>query len=137
MPHCAKYERFQGLFRRYFEPLFGEYRDFGDKPPAFAELAKYIFYTETSQEFDARAMDKKTGRIGEHAGTAYYLLYKPDDKAGVALDMVWLKKVGAEEKCNKLVVYCEKLWAHRDELLVWEKQSGKSLRTMMVPNGLK
>jgi adenine-specific DNA-methyltransferase len=135
----SKQESLVGSFTyaRLGPRLFGEYRDFGDKPPAFAELAKYIFYTETSQEFNAKAMDKKTSRIGEHAGTAYYLLYKPDDKTGVALEMVWLNEVAANEKCKKLVVYCEKLWAHRDELLVWEKQAGKSLRPMMVPGGLK
>src|SRR5205823_3992223 len=46
--------------------LFGEYRDLGENLPAYEELAKYIFYTETSREFDAAAVNKKTGRIGEH-----------------------------------------------------------------------
>ena len=119
------------------ESLFGEYRNFGKNLPAYEELAKYIFYTETSQEFDPKAMNAKTGRIGEHRGTAYFLLYAPKAKEDVALDMVWLNEVGAKEKCKKLVVYCEKLWAHRDELLVWEKKHGKSLRSMIVPNGLK
>jgi hypothetical protein len=124
-------------YARLGSRLFGEYRDLGDKLPAFEELAKYIFYTETSQEFDAKAMNAKTGRIGEHGSTAYYLLYTPDAKSDRALDLAWLKEVGEKEKCRNLVVYCEKLWAHRDELNQWEKQAKKSLRTMIVPFQLK
>jgi adenine-specific DNA-methyltransferase len=135
----AKQERYDLNFTyaRLGPKLFGEYRDFGDQPPAYEELAKYVFYTETSHEFDRKALDSKTGRIGEHAGTAYYLLYAPSAKEDRALDLEWLKKVGAKEKCKKLVDYCEKLWAHRDELTVWEKQASKSLRTMLVPVNLK
>ena len=32
-------------------PLFGEYRDWSKQLPAYEELAKYIFYTETSRDF--------------------------------------------------------------------------------------
>jgi hypothetical protein len=113
--------------------LFGEYRDLGDKPPAYGELAKYIFYTETSREFDAAAVNKKTGRIGEHRGTAYYLLYTADAKRDVALDTAWLKDVADKEDCRKLVVYCEKLWLHRDDLLRWQEATGRTLRPMLVP----
>jgi DNA modification methylase len=117
--------------------LFGEYRELGDNLPAYDELAKYIFYTETSREFDARAAREKTGRIGEDNQTAYYLLYTPDPKSDRALDMVWLKQVAEKEPCRNLVVYCEKLWVHRDELHQWEKRTGKTLRTMIVPFQLK
>ena len=41
-------------YARVGAPLFGEYRDLGEKLPAFEELAKYIFYTETSREFEDR-----------------------------------------------------------------------------------
>jgi hypothetical protein len=117
--------------------LFGEYRDLGDKLPAYDELAKYIFYTETSRDFDAKAVNKKTGRIGEHKGTAYYLLYIPDEKKDVALDTAWLKEVADKEECRKLVVYCEKLWLHRDDLLRWQATTGGTLRPMLVPFNLK
>ena len=49
-------------------PLFGEYRDWGKQLPGYEELAKYIFYTETSRDFDRKAMNEKTGKIGEHHG---------------------------------------------------------------------
>jgi DNA modification methylase len=138
----GKKEKVEGLggsftYARVGRRLFGEYRDLGDKLPAYEELAKYIFYTEASYDFDAKAVDKKTGRIGEHSRTAYYLLYSADAKSERALDMAWLKEVGEKEKCRSLVVYCEKLWAHRDELNAWEKQTGRKLRTMIVPFQLK
>jgi adenine-specific DNA-methyltransferase len=110
-------------YARVGKQLFGEYRDLGDA--SYAELAKYIYYTETNWEYEPKAADKKTGRIGEHHGTAYYLLYAPTAKEDWALDLEWLRKVGAKEKCKKLVVYCEKLWAHRDQLAAWEKQAGR------------
>jgi DNA modification methylase len=125
------------IYARLGPRLFGEYRDLGDKLPAYEELAKYIFYTETSREFDAKAVNKKTGRIGEHKGTAYYLLYTPDAKKDVALDTAWLKEVANKEECRKLVVYCEKLWLHRDDLLRWQDKGKRTLRPMLVPFNLK
>lgn len=124
-------------YTRLGPPLFGEYRDFGDKPPSFEELAKYIFYTETNQDFDLKALNAKTGKIGEHGGTTYYLLYTPSAKDDRALDMTWLKEIDKTEKSRKLVVYCEKLWFHREDLAKWEKQTGRTLRTMQVPFNLK
>ena len=117
--------------------LFGEYRDLGDKLPAFEELAKYIFYTETSQEFDAKAMNSKTGKIGEFHGTAYYLLYTSSGKEEPALDLDWLAKIAKTEQSRRFVVYCEKLWVHRDDLVKWERQAKRTVRPMLVPFNLK
>src|SRR5438105_624974 len=98
-------------YARLGRRLFGEYRDLGDKYPPFEEIAKYIFYTETSGEFDPKQINEKTGKIGEHAGASYYLLYTPDGKKDRALDMGWLKAIEKDktEKNRRLIVYCEKL----------------------------
>ncbi|MCI0379587.1 MAG: site-specific DNA-methyltransferase [Gemmataceae bacterium] len=117
--------------------LFGEYKVWEKELPGTEELAKYIFYTETSREFQPKEWQKKTGRIGEHKGTAFYLLYAPGDKNGRSLDTDWLASVGQAEKCKKLVVYCEKLWLHRQDREKWEHKTGKSLRVMQLPMGLK
>jgi adenine-specific DNA-methyltransferase len=118
-------------------PLFGEYRDFGKKMPAYEELAKYGFYTETSRDFDRKLLNEKTGRIGEQGGTAYYLLYTANGTEDRALDMQWLKAIEkAEKKCN-LVVYCEKIWVHRDDLAKFARESGRTVRPMLVPFNLK
>jgi adenine-specific DNA-methyltransferase len=118
-------------------PLFGEYRDLGKRLPAFEEFAKYIFYTETSRDFDRTGMNEKTGRIGEHGGTSYYLLYTPNDKQDRALDLAWLQAVDKTEKNRNLVVYCEKIWVHRDDLAKYEMDTKRTVRPMLVPFNLK
>jgi len=118
-------------------PLFGEYRDLGDPPPPYEDLAKYIFYTETSRQWDPAGLDRATGRIGRQGGTSYYLLYTPDGEANAALDLKWLRSVALADPNAKLVVYCEKFWMHRDELRRWEGDNRKSVRAMIVPFQLK
>jgi DNA modification methylase len=117
--------------------LFGEYRDLGEKLPTYEELAKYIFYTETSKEFDRSGLDRKSGKIGEYRSTSYYLLYSPNGKDGWALDMEWLASTGKSDQNKNLVVYCEKLWVHRDDLARYEAESGHKVRPMLVPFNLK
>lgn len=50
----------------------------GANLPTYKELASYIFYTATGEEFDEKAIDAKTGFIGESNNYLVYLLYKPD-----------------------------------------------------------
>jgi adenine-specific DNA-methyltransferase len=119
------------------KPLFGEYRDWGKQLPAYEELAKYIFYTETSQEFDRKSMNEKTGKIGEHHGTSYYLLYTPNGEEDRRLDTDWLKALDKTEKNRKIVVYCEKKWIHPDDLARYEVEANRTVRTMIVPSNLK
>ena len=118
-------------------PLFGEYRDLGNPPPPYEDLAKYIFYTETSRQWDPAGLNRATGKIGRHSGASYYLLYTPDGEANAALDLKWLRSVALADPNAKLVVYCEKFWMHRDELRRWEGDHRKSVRAMIVPFQLK
>jgi hypothetical protein len=117
--------------------LFGEYKIWGEVLPSHEDLAKYIFYTETSHEFQSKNWDKQTNRIGEHKGTAYYLIYDPTKPEGAPCDTEWLKMIGAVDPCKRLVVYCDKIWMHREDRELWEQKFGKSLRTMQLPMGLK
>ena len=135
-------EKVKGLsgsftYARIGAPLFGEYRDMGEKLPAYEELAKYIYYTETSREFDPKGMNEKAGKIGEHAGTSYYLLYTPEGNRDRALDLPWLRALEKTEKNRQLVVYCEKIWVHRDDLAKYESDTGRKVRPMLVPFNLK
>ena len=137
-----KKEKVAGLggsftYARVGPPLFGEYRDLGEKLPAYDELAKYIFYTETSRDFDRKRMNEKTGKIGEHAGTSYYLLYTPNTKEDRALDLAWLNSLEKTEKNRNLVIYCEKIWLHRDDLAKYEMGTNRTVRPMLVPFNLK
>jgi adenine-specific DNA-methyltransferase len=63
----------------------------GNKLPSFEDLAGYVFYTATGEDFDERAINKKTGFIGTSARYDVYLLYEPDldylKKTALTLDM--------------------------------------------------
>jgi len=124
-------------YARVSNALFGEYRDWGKQLPAYEELAKYIFYTETSRDFNRKVMNEKTGKIGEHHGTSYYLLYTPNGQEDRRLDMEWLKGLDKTEKNRNLVVYCEKIWVHRDDLAKFEQETKRTVRPMVVPINLK
>jgi adenine-specific DNA-methyltransferase len=124
-------------YARVGNPLFGEYRDFGKKLPAYEELAKYIFYTETSRDFDRKAMNEKTGKIGEHGGTSYYLLYTPNGQEDRQLDLPWLEALQKTDKNRNVVVYCEKIHVHRDDLAKYEQETKRTVRPMVVPFNLK
>ena len=50
----------------------------GNKLPAYEDLAAYVFYTSTGDEFNARRINRKTGFIGESAKYDVYLFYEPD-----------------------------------------------------------
>jgi adenine-specific DNA-methyltransferase len=130
-------------YARVGPPLLGEYRNFTEDLPAYEDIAKYVFYTETSREFPGTtkkgnpAWDKKTGRIGAHAGRSYYLLYKPNNELDWGLDQDFLKNTVPSDPNAELVVYCEKVWAHMDELHEWGRKHGKRIRPMLVPFDLK
>lgn len=122
------------------DPLFGEYRDFGEKLPKFEEIAKYIFYTETSSEIDLKKVDEKTGLIGSTeaaGGTSYYLFYSPNDKEDSPLSTTTLKTIAKKEKSKNWVIYCEKIWIHPDELRKFEREHKVTVRPMLVPFNLK
>jgi adenine-specific DNA-methyltransferase len=131
----GKTEKVEGLggefaYARVGGKLMGEYRNFGDMLPSFEEVARYIYFTETSQNFDASKVDKSTGKIGEWKNTSYYLLYSPDKKEDRALDLDYLKNL--KDKNPRKVIYCEKVWVHREDL----SQFG-DVRPMLVPFNLK
>ncbi len=132
---AGKTQKAEGLggefaYVRVGRKLMGEYRDLGDKLPAFEEVARYIYFTETSQNFDAAKIDKSTGKIGEWKGTSYYLLYSQTRKDDRALDMEFLKNL--KDNNPRKVIYCEKIWVHREDLSKFG-----NVRPMLVPFNLK
>lgn len=124
-------------YSRLGKVLFKQYRDLGTELPPYEELAKYVFYTETSQDFESQAVHPKTGKIGEYRKTSYYLLYTPNNKEDQALSLEWLKSIEKSEENKSLVVYCEKIWIHRDDLAKYQKESGRKIRSMIIPFNLK
>jgi adenine-specific DNA-methyltransferase len=125
---------------RVGSPLFGEYRDLGDKLPGFEDLARYVFYTETSRELERKRMDPEAGFIGSTeagGGTSYYLLYTPNGKEDREMSLTTLKALARKDKAKTWVIYCEKVWVHPDELKRFADENGKRIRPMLVPFQLK
>lgn len=46
--------------------------------PIYKDLARYVFYTATGEEFDEKAIDEKRNFIGESKEYEVYLFYKPE-----------------------------------------------------------
>jgi adenine-specific DNA-methyltransferase len=124
-------------YARLGKPLFNDYRDLGDQLPSFEELAKYIYYTETSRGSDLGLIDEASGKIGEFRDTSYYLLYSPSGGVGKALDLPRLQSLHKTEKKSNLVIYCEKIWVHRDDIAAFQAETKRKVRTMLVPFNLK
>ena len=82
-------------------------------------------------------MNEKTGKIGEHGGTSYYLLYTPNGQEDRQLDLPWLESLQKTDKNRNVVVYCEKIHVHRDDLVKYEQETKRTVRPMVVPFNLK
>ncbi len=50
----------------------------GDNFPTYRDLARYVFYTATGEEFDEKAVNEKKNFIGESKQYLVYLFYAPD-----------------------------------------------------------
>ena len=74
----------------------------GKKLPSYQDLAGYVFYTATGEEFDLRAIKRRTGFIGESANYDVYLLYEPDldylKNTALTLDMARKMPKGSRKR---------------------------------------
>jgi adenine-specific DNA-methyltransferase len=127
-------------YARVGEPLFDEYKQFAKKMPAWEDLAKYVFYTETSQQVELKKLDAKSGFVGATeaaGGTSYFLFYTPDRAASEPVGTKKLKELLKRDKRKNWVIYCEKIWIHQDELRQFEREHDKRIRLMQAPFQLK
>jgi len=94
----------------------------GDSLPSYKELARYVFYTATGEEFDPSVVDEKTNFIGESREYLVYLFYKPDleylKKTALTLDRA--KALGPYKEKRRLVFAPTKYLDqnHLDELRI-------------------
>jgi len=77
----------------------------GDKLPTYKELARYVFYTSTGEEFDESKVDEKSNFIGESSKYLVYLFYKPDMDylKATALTLDRAKTLGPYKNKRRLV----------------------------------
>ena len=77
----------------------------GKDLPTYAEMARYIFYIATGEEFNEKKANEKTGFIGESKEYQVYLLYKPDMEylKSTALTLERAEKLGKFTGKKRLV----------------------------------
>lgn len=77
----------------------------GKDLPSYMELARYVFYTATGQEFDEKKINEKKHFIGETKSHEVYLFYKPDVEylKATALTLDHAKAFGAYKGKRRLV----------------------------------
>jgi adenine-specific DNA-methyltransferase len=90
----------------------------GDKLSDYLELARYVFYTATNEEFDPEKVDEKRNFIGESKDYEVYLFYKPDIEylRTTALTLDKAKNLG-EYKNKKRLVFAPSKYLDHDYLL--------------------
>lgn len=90
----------------------------GEKLPGYLELARYVFYTATSEEFDPGKVDEERNFIGESKDYEVYLFYKPDIEylRTTALTLDKAKNLG-EYKNKKRLVFAPSKYLDHDYLL--------------------
>jgi len=77
----------------------------GDSLPTYKELARYVFYTATGEEFDDTKVDESRNFVGESREYYVYLLYKPDTDylKSTALTLEHAKSLGPYNGKKRLV----------------------------------
>lgn len=94
----------------------------GDGLPTYDELARYIFYTATGEEFDQKAMNEKKNFVGESKNYEVYLFYEPDIEKlkNIALTLDRAKSIGKPGEKRRLVFAPTKYLdqTHLDELRI-------------------
>lgn len=100
-------EGYGGSFS-YFElgkPIKMEEILSGKNMPSYMDLARYVFYTATGEEFNPKAVKEDKHFIGESKDYLVYLFYQPSLEylKATALTMERAKKLGPYRKKRRLV----------------------------------
>jgi len=88
------------------------------KLPSYMELARYIFYTATGEEFDSKKINEKKSFIGESKEYEVYLFYKPNLEylKATALTLDRAKSLGPY-KHKKRIVFAPSKYLDTEHLL--------------------
>jgi 16S rRNA G966 N2-methylase RsmD len=90
-----------------------------DTLPVYEDLARYVFYTATGDEFDLSKVDPDRNFIGESKDFEVYLLYQPDLNylRSTSLDLHKAEKLGLPEpNCKKRLVFAPMKYLDADTL---------------------
>ena len=108
VPKSKNFKQGTGGTFSYFElgePIEMESILHGDNLPSYADLARYIFYTATGEEFSPNKMNEKKNFIGSSKDYEVYLYYQPDVDylKSTALTLERAKSLGAHNGKKRLV----------------------------------
>ena len=108
VPKSKNFKEGTGGTFSYFElgePIEMESILHGDNLPSYADLARYLFYTATGEEFTPNQLDEKKNFIGSSKDYEVYLFYQPDVEylKSTALTLERAKKLGAHNGKKRLV----------------------------------
>lgn len=94
----------------------------GENLPSYIDLARYVFYTATGEEFDESKIDEEKNFIGESKEYEVYLFYKPDLEylKNTALTLDRARSLGKVNRKRRLVFAPTKYLdqEHLDELKI-------------------
>jgi len=106
----------------------------GKKLPDYMELARYIFYTATGEEFNPSKVKKSKNFIGETKDYEVYLFYEPDIETlkKLALTLDTAKKLG-EYKGKKRLVFAPAKYLDLNDADLIEKHGLKGIEYCQLP----
>lgn len=90
----------------------------GDGLPTYEELARYVFYTATGEEFDEKAINEKKHFIGESRNYQVFLLYVPDvaKLKNLALTLDMAKNLPPLKKDKRRLVFAPTKYLDQEHL---------------------
>jgi adenine-specific DNA-methyltransferase len=90
----------------------------GKNLPSYNELARYVFYTATGEEFDEKAIDRKRNYIGSSHNYDVYLFYAPDlgSLKNIALTLDKAENLGPIKKDKRRLVFAPTKYLDQDYL---------------------
>ena len=82
----------------------------GDELPSYPDLARYVFFTATGEQFDESAVNESRYYLGESKQYEVYMLYKPDVAflKNTPLNMPFAESLGAFKGKTRLVIASHK-----------------------------
>jgi adenine-specific DNA-methyltransferase len=90
----------------------------GRNLPSYNELARYVFYTATGEEFDERAVDRKRNFIGESGNYEVFLFYEPNIETlkNLALTLDQAEKLAPMKRDKRRLVFAPTKYLDQDYL---------------------
>lgn len=90
----------------------------GDGLPTYEELARYVFYTATGEEFDEKAVNEKKHFVGESRNYQVFLFYEPDvaKLKNLALTLDMAKSLPALKKDKRRLVFAPTKYLDQEHL---------------------